>query len=226
MMLKKKDFIEIEFTARIKDTGEIFDSNIKEDLKKSNLENVEAKPFVLCLGEGMFLPGVEDLLVGKDEKETYEFELSPEKAFGNRDSKLIQIIPMKAFKQQGLNPVQGFMFNFDGRVAKVISVSGGRVIVDFNNPVAGKYVTYKIKVLRVIYDLNEKIKAYLNFLMRRDFDFEVKNKKVILTVESGLKKFAELFSDKFKNIFDKDLEIVEKEKEKKTGKEKTLKEEK
>ena len=36
MSLQKKDFIEIEFTAKVKG-GDIFDSNIKEDLKKAKL---------------------------------------------------------------------------------------------------------------------------------------------------------------------------------------------
>ena len=35
MALKKKDFIEIEFTGKIKG-GEVFDSNIKKDLEKLN----------------------------------------------------------------------------------------------------------------------------------------------------------------------------------------------
>ena len=208
-MLQKKDFVEVEFTARIKNTNEVFDSNIKKDLKKANL-NVEAKPFVFSIGEGMFLKGIEDLLIGKDLGE-YKFELTPENAFGPRDSKLIQIIPMKVFKEQNLNPVQGFMFNFDGRVAKVLSVSGGRVIVDFNNPVAGKDVVYDVKILRKIEDLNEKIKSHINFFFRKDFDFEVKEDKIILNVDKGLKKFAELFSDKFKEVFEKSLEVMEKE---------------
>ncbi len=59
MGLKKKDFIEIEFTGRIKD-GNIFDSNIKKDLEEANL-NIEAKPFIFSLGNGMFIKGVDDL---------------------------------------------------------------------------------------------------------------------------------------------------------------------
>src|SRR3989344_5656374 len=104
MTLKKNDFIEIEFTARVKNTNEIFDSNINEDLKAANLE-IEPKPFVFCLGEGMFLKGVEDFLTGKKEGK-YEIELPPEKAFGKRNSSLIQLIPSKIFREQKLNPVQ------------------------------------------------------------------------------------------------------------------------
>lgn len=211
MTLKKKDFIEIEFTGRVKDTGEIFDSNISEDLKKANL-NVEAKPFVFSLGQGMFLQGVEDFLVGK-EIGKYELDLTPENAFGRREPKLVQMVPMKVFAEHKTNPVQGAMFNFDGRAGKILSVSGGRVIVDFNNPLAGKSISYKLNVLRKIDDLNEKIKSLIDFFFRQDFQFEVKEKKLILKTPKEYKQFAELFKDKFKEILDLDLEVEENKEE-------------
>ena len=64
MTLQKKDFIKVEFTAKVKD-GEIFDSNIKEDIENTELK-AKAKPFVFSLGQGMFLQGVEDFLIGKE----------------------------------------------------------------------------------------------------------------------------------------------------------------
>ncbi len=204
MALKKNDFIEIEFTGKLKD-GEIFDSNIKKDLDKSGLKG-EAKPFVFCLGESMFLQGVEDFLMGKEIGE-HKIELSPDKAFGQRNSQLIKKMPMKLFQEQKINPVQGAMFNFDGRIAKVLAVSGGRVMVDFNNPLAGKDIAYDIKILRKVEDLNEKIKAMNQFLFRKDFKFEVNNKKLRVEVEPQMVKFVEMFKDKFKEILDLDLEI-------------------
>ncbi|MBA7656764.1 hypothetical protein ES703_64691 [subsurface metagenome] len=206
MALQKKDFIEVEFTGRIKD-GEIFDSNIREDLKKIN-PNARPKPFIFCLGEGMFPKGIDDFLIGK-EIGKYEIELSPEKAFGNRDPKLVQMIPMKVFKQQEVNPVSGAMFNFDGRIAKILTVSGGRVMVDFNNPLASKTVIYKINILRKIEDINEKIKSLNKFLFKKDFKFEVIDKKLIIEVEIPLVKFVEMFKDKFKDIFGLELEVRE-----------------
>ena len=143
MPLQKKDFIEIEFTGKVKD-GEIFDSNIKQDLEKLD-SKATPKPLVFCLGEGMFLKGVDDFLIGK-EIGKYKIELTPESAFGNRDSSLVKMIPLKVFKQHNVNPVPGTVFNFDNRMAKILTVSGGRVMVDFNNPVAGKEVVYNIKI--------------------------------------------------------------------------------
>ena len=206
MPLQKKDFIEIEFTGKIKD-GEIFDSNIKKDIEIAKL-NVEPKPFVFCLGEAMFLKGVEDFLIGK-EIGKYTIELSPEKAFGKRESKLVQMIPMKVFQQHKINPIPGIMFNFDNRIAKVLTVSGGRVMVDFNNPLAGKDIVYNIKVLRKLEDTNEKIKAFNEFLFRKDFKFEIKEKTLTISLDKGFKPLVEMFKDKFKEIFELELEVKE-----------------
>tara|TARA_Y100000310_G_scaffold167546_1_gene167334 strand:- start:4365 stop:5033 length:669 start_codon:yes stop_codon:yes gene_type:complete len=206
MILKKKDFIEIEFTGKVKD-GEIFDSNIKEDLKNANLD-FEPKPFVFCLGEKMFLEGVEDFLIGKEIGE-YEIELTPEKAFGNRDSTLVKILSMKVFKENKLNPSPGMMFNFDGKIAKILSVSGGRITVDFNNPLSGKIVVYKIKILRKISHINEKAKALIEFFFKRSLKFEIKDKKIIIEAEKELVKFVEIFKDKFKEVLELDLEVKE-----------------
>ncbi|MEX0932556.1 MAG: peptidylprolyl isomerase [Candidatus Pacearchaeota archaeon] len=214
MAFKKKDFIEIEFVGKVKD-GEIFDSNIKEILEKEHLhQNTQPKPFILSLGEGMFLNGVEDFLEGK-EIGRYEIELEPEKAFGNRESKLIKLVPLRVFKEQNLQPIPGVLFNFDGQVGKVLSVSGGRITVDFNNPVAGKTVVYEVNVLRKLEDINEKAKAFLEFIFRKEIEFEIKGKKLILKVDEKFKKFSELFKDKIKDMLDLDLVVEEKKEEKK-----------
>jgi FKBP-type peptidyl-prolyl cis-trans isomerase 2 len=214
-MLQKKDFIEIEFTARVKN-GEVFDSNIKEDLEKlheGHSHPIESEPFVFSLGEGMFLNAIDDFLIGKPETPaTYEIELSPEQAFGKRNARLIQKIPMKIFREQKINPIPGFSFNFDGRIGRVLASSGGRVIVDFNNPISGKEVVYKIKILKKISDLHEKAKALIKFLFRENLKFEIKEKKLIIEVEKPLVEFVSLFKDKFKEILDLELEIREVEK--------------
>ncbi len=177
MTLKKNDFIKIEFTASIKDTGEIFDSNIKEDIEKvSSPEKVQAKPFILTLGQNMFLKGVEDFLIGKPENTAeHIIELSPENAFGKRDPKKIQKVSTKIFQQQKVNPYPGAMFNFDGGLGKILTVSGGRTLVDFNNPIAGKDVIYKVKILEKINDLNQKANALIDFFFRQELKFEIKD---------------------------------------------------
>jgi len=206
-MLKEKDFVEIEFTGKIKG-GEIFDSNTKEDIEKEELKT-QAKPFVFSLGQGMFLKGIDDFLIGKEVGKQYNIQLNAENAFGKRNPELIRLIPLNIFKQHKLNPVPGIMFDFDGRLAKVLSVSGGRVRIDFNLPLAGKDVEYKIKVLRKLEDLNDKINSLNEFLFRKKFPFSIKDKKLIMQVDKPLVKFVELFKEKFKELFELELEVHE-----------------
>ncbi len=208
MALEKKDFVEINFTGKTKE-GEIFDSNIQEDLQKAGLqEKVQAKPFIFSLGEGMFLKGIDDYLIGK-EPGKYSVELTPDNAFGLRDPKMIQVTSLKMFKDNELNPVPGSIFNFDGRMGRILSVSGGRVSIDFNHPLAGKTVIYDLEVLRKVEDLSEKVKAFVNFLFKRDLNFELKEKKIFLEIEKNFTEFAQLFKDKFNEIFGLELEIKE-----------------
>ncbi len=206
MSFQKNDFIEIQFTGKIKD-GEVFDSNVPEELKKLN-PNQNAEPFIFCLGQDMFLKGIENFLIGKEVGE-YNIELNPENAFGLRDPSLIQMIPMKVFIEHKINPIPGTVLNFDNRIGKVLTVSGGRTMVDFNNPLAGKEVIYHVKILRKVEDLNEKIKSLIIFLFRRNFKFEVQDKKLIIEVDKGFKGFVEIFKDKFKEMLDLELDVKE-----------------
>ncbi|MEK6741742.1 MAG: peptidylprolyl isomerase [Nanoarchaeota archaeon] len=217
MSLQKKDFIEIDFTGRVKD-GEVFDSSLKEDLEKLHHDHdhaIEPKPFVFCLGEGMFLQAIDDFLIGKEIGKNYEIELEPEKAFGKRNTALVQTIPLKIFKEKNVYPSVGTTFNFDGRIGKVLAVSGGRVMIDFNHFLAGKTLIYKITVLKKIDDSDKKIHALNEFFFRREFKYEVQGEKLIMEVEKPLVRIVELFKDKFKEILALDLEVKEIEEAKK-----------
>jgi FKBP-type peptidyl-prolyl cis-trans isomerase SlyD len=216
MVLKKNDFIEINFTGKTKE-GSVFDSNIEEDLREINEGRerpVEVKPFRFSLGQGMFLKGIDEFLIGKEiskeGKSQFDIELSPEKAFGNRNQKLIQMIPMKTFREHGIRPMKGVSFNFDGRAGKVLAVSGGRVIVDFNHVLAGKTIDYKIEVLRKIEDVKEKVESLNDFFFRKEIPFEIKDKILLLdfeNIEQPFKQIAKLFKDKYEEILGFNVEM-------------------
>jgi FKBP-type peptidyl-prolyl cis-trans isomerase 2 len=204
MALKKNDFVEIEYTGRIKG-GEIFDTNIKSDAEKINL-NVETKPLIICIGQRMILPAIDDFLIGKDAGE-YKLELAPEQAFGKRNKEFIKTVPIGVFKNQ--TPSPGMVFHFDGLIGKITSVSGGRVTIDFNNPLAGKEVEYTLKVKREVTNVNEKIKAFLFYYAGKDFKFNSENGKVTVECSSQEQKALSFLKPKFKEIFSLELELAE-----------------
>jgi FKBP-type peptidyl-prolyl cis-trans isomerase 2 len=205
MALKKGDFIEIEFTGKIKEEGEIFDTNIEADAKKANLK-IDCKPFAMSIGHLMLPKGLDADLEGKEVGKSYSLELQPEDAFGKRNPQMIRMIPSKVFHQQDINPQRGMQLSLDGQLVRVLSSSGGRVLVDFNNPLAGKEVEYKYKILKKIEGHKDKINALQDFLFRKRFDFEVKDKKVIFSVEKEVEPMIKMFAPKFIEISGLEIE--------------------
>ena len=199
-MVKKNDFIEIEFTGKISSTNEIFDTNIKTDAEKAKLNIKEIKPFVLSVGHKMLPSGFDSDLEGKEIGKQYTLNLKPEDAFGKRDPKLIRMIPTKHFHEQKIDPQKGIQLNLDGQIVKILSSDRGRTLVDFNNPLAGKPVTYIYKIDKTITDQKEKINALQDFLFRKQFDFETKDKTITFKIEKQFEPFIKIFAPKFKEI--------------------------
>ena len=199
-MVKKNDFIEIEFTGKISSTNEIFDTNIKTDAEKAKLNIKEIKPFVLSVGHKMLPSGFDSDLEGKAIGKQYTLNLKPEDAFGKRDPKLIRMIPTKHFHEQKIDPQKGIQLNLDGQIVKILSSDRGRTLVDFNNPLAGKPVTYIYKISKTITDQKQKINALQDFLFRKQFDFETKDKTITFKIEKQFEPFIKIFAPKFKEI--------------------------
>jgi FKBP-type peptidyl-prolyl cis-trans isomerase 2 len=206
VLLNKKDFVELEFTAKVKD-GQVFDTNIKEKAKELGIEDV--RPLWACIGEKMVLTGLDNALAGKEVGKEYEIELKPEEAFGKRNPNLVKTIPVSVFLEKQVNPVPGMFLNLDGLIVRISSVSGGRVLVDFNNPLAGKDVIYTFKIIKKVDDMTEKLKILSEFFVGTE-KFELNDKKAIF---SGLfqKKAFEALSKKAKELLDIDVEIKKEE---------------
>lgn len=202
---KKKDFVEIKYTGYA--NSEIFDSNIEEDLKKLN-KNAKPQKTIVAIGEGMVVSGLDKALEGKEVGKEYEVSLSKHDAFGERKRDLIKTIPLKAFKEQNFDPRPGMVLTLDNSMAKIIAVSGARVITDFNNPLAGKEIHYKFKITHLVTDEKEKTEALLQSFFNFIPEFEIKD-KIIIKGAKQLEVFVKIFNEKFKSILGKNLEFEE-----------------
>jgi FKBP-type peptidyl-prolyl cis-trans isomerase 2 len=205
-MISKKDFVEIEFTGKVKG-GDIFDTNISEDAKKVDIK-IDEKPLVVCVGQGMVIPGFDKSLEGKEINKLYSIEIAPEEAFGPRKRDLIQLIPLKVFREKNVNPVPGMTLALDNNLVKVVSVSGGRVLVDFNNPLAGKNLIYDFKIKRKVDDKKEQVNSIVNtFLKDYNFNFEIVDKTVIFKIEQVFEPLIKEINKKFKDILELEFKI-------------------
>jgi len=216
MAIKKNDFIEVEFTGNITGTDEIFDTNIKADAEKGGLDIKNVKPFVLAVGHKMLPSGFDNDLEGKEAGKSYTIDIKSEDAFGKRNPQMVRMIPTKLFHEQKIEPQRGMQLALDGQLVKILSSDRGRTLVDFNNPLAGKNVTYKYKINKVITEENEKIDALQEFLFRKKFDFDKKEKTVTFKITQELEPFVKMFAPKFEEILGLKVEskVIEAKEEK------------
>jgi len=205
--VKKNDFIEIEFTGT--SNNQIFDTTNPKEAEQMGVDPKNTKPLIISVGNEMMLKGFDDSLEGKELNKEYSINLTPEKAFGKRDPQLIKTIPIKVFHEKNINPMPGMPLQLDNAIVKVISVSGGRVMVDFNNPLAGKDVEYTFKINKKISDDKEKINALQDYFFKQKFEFEIKDKKVIFK-DDKIKPLIEMMNERFKQMTGFDFEVEDK----------------
>ena len=207
-IIKKHDFVEIEYTARIKEDGTIFDTTEEKVAKENNVydKNADYSPVIVCVGENNLLKSLEEQLLDKEIGKEYTFEISADNAFGKKDAKLIQLIPTNRFSQQNIQPVPGLQLNIDGVFGVVKTVSGGRVLVDFNHPLAGKDLIYNVKINRVIDDDQEKLKSLLKMHLHiKDVEIELKEDNVNISLKQDIPKQTQ---EEFKKVVERTIPSI------------------
>jgi FKBP-type peptidyl-prolyl cis-trans isomerase SlyD len=183
-MVSKGDFILIELEGRDQD-GNVFDSTKGEIAKK-----LHGKEGALLVVYGMdrLLPGLHKAIGGMEKGAEKEVHLLPKEAFGPRKKDLVKIMPSSDFAKHKVNPEPGLVVHVDtetGRLyGSIKSVNAGRVMVDFNHPIAGQEVDYKVTLVDVITEPKPKIDALMknlslegSFTLSDSGEAEVKLKK-------------------------------------------------
>ena len=167
MTIKEKDFVEVEYTGKITDSNIVFDTTSQSDAKAAGIFNpqTEYKPMIICIGQGHVLKGIDQFLVGKELGKEYTLELTPEEGFGKKRADLLQLIATQKFKKHGVNPVPGLQVNIDNTIGLIKTVTGGRTLVDFNHPCAGKNLKYTVKVTKAVTDMKQKVQAMATMLL-------------------------------------------------------------
>ncbi|MEM2025145.1 MAG: FKBP-type peptidyl-prolyl cis-trans isomerase [Desulfurococcaceae archaeon] len=191
MPLAKGDFVLVEYTVKIKDTNTVIDTTDAELAKKENIfeSGKVYGPTLVVLGKSWVNPFVEDEITQMNENEEREIEVPPDKAFGERDPNKVRVFSLREFQRRGYSVKIGDAVEIGGSRGIVKQISGGRVVVDFNHPLAGKVLTYKVKVLRKLEDALEKLK---NLAVRHlripgeelGVSYEESEKKLTITLPS------------------------------------------
>src|SRR2546428_10418100 len=159
MAVKPGDFLLVNFTLKVKESGETVDTTYDAVAKDTHLHREDSTygPRFIILGEGWLPKGLEDSLVGVDIGKQTTVELPPDKGYGTRDPTKMRLVPLRRFRDKGIDPTPGAQIEFDGRQAVVRAVGAGRVQVDYNRPLAGRTLVYDVSIDKVLESENEKI---------------------------------------------------------------------
>ena len=164
MPIQKSDFIIVDYTSKVKETGEVFDTTSEEIAKENKLykEGDIFEPKLVVVGEGWVLKSLDDALLAFKLNKQQTVEITPENAFGNRDPEKVKLVPIKRLAARGITPRLGAQIEYDKKLATVRTMGSGRVTLDFNPPLAGKTLVYEVIVQKALKTHEEKISALIH----------------------------------------------------------------
>lgn len=187
MTFKENDFVKINYTGRIKDTGEIFDTTYpsvakEEGLQDENVDYDHFHPMTTIIGSGYFIAGFEEKIKELNIGDKEVIEVTSQK---NPD--LIRQVSIDEFKKQGVTPEVGDIIPGEPVDGIITAVNDDAVEIDFNSKIAGKELIFDVEVLELIDDDIDKIKSLIELNLQSvgcDMD------KVEITIDDDIVKIV------------------------------------
>lgn len=191
MTVKKGDIVRIDYEAYVAEDNRLFDTTKESAAQEAGIydEKYKYAAMPVLIGAGKVFPGLEEAIMAATVGEENEVTLPYAEAAGERDPKKVEIYPLRDFIKQEIQPYPGLELTLGNRRATVMSVTAGRVRVDFNNPLAGKDLVYKFTVTEVIEDPVQKALALidLDFGNSEGFSAELEDDRVVVTLSEVTK---------------------------------------
>lgn len=196
--------------------------NYSGKIKENSLEFDKGENLPIIVGINYTLKGIDKALLVMQVGDKKTIEILPEDGFGNRDERLIRLVPLAEFKKHNTDPIPGMVVEADNMRGRVMSVSGGRVKVDFNHPLSGKTLIYDLEIKQKLEDIESKVKALVKMYTNMDEkvntatfekDIEIELPPLINSlykkkIADDVMKFLGFEKVKFVEIFEKPKEEI------------------
>ena len=187
MTFQKGTLILVDYTAKVKDTNEVFETTREDDAKANSIHDTNRKyqPRIISVGESWVLKGLDDSLLNTNVGDKLVVEVPPEKGFGTRDPAKVRKIPLRKLGDDAEKVSVGDTIEIDERTGIIRFIGSGRVQVDFNHRFAGKTILYDVNVVKSLNTDEEKITGLLKRNIPVDdskIKFEIKGSVLDVTV--------------------------------------------
>ncbi len=110
------------------------------------------EPLEFVAGEGDLIPGFEKAVFGMEPGQRKKVTLEPEDAYGPYEGDLVIEGPRNAFPEGELKVGASYTVHLRGgeeAVGRVVRIEKETVALDFNHPLAGKRLTFHVRVVSV-----------------------------------------------------------------------------
>lgn len=139
MEITKNSIVSLNYEVKLDD--KIIDSNLDKE------------PIKFVYGSGEIISGLEKSILGMKEGETKEILVSSQDAYGEYDPKLTETLPISDF--EGIDLEIGLVLEADDEngdliKATVIEVTKDEVTVDYNHPLAGCDLDFKVTIHSIL----------------------------------------------------------------------------
>ena len=189
MTFDKGSLILADYTARVKDSDEIFDTTIEEDAKKHSIyeQSLKYQPKLISIGEVSYpvLKGLDEALTKTSVGDKLTVEVTPDKGFGERDSGKVRMIPIRKLGEDAEKVSVGDTIEVDNKRGIIRFIGSGRVQIDYNHRYAGKTILFDVNVVKSLDSPGDKVDGILkNRLPVEDskIAFDLKDKEVNVTI--------------------------------------------
>jgi len=138
---KTGDRVKVNFEGYLED-GTVFGSTMGD------------KPFEFTIGEKNMLPGFENAVVGMETGDTKTITLPPEQAYGLPKKELVSVMQRSGFpKEINLEIGKRLRVRTQDGIYTMVTIKDfteDSIVLDENDPLAGKTLTFKIELVEVL----------------------------------------------------------------------------
>jgi peptidylprolyl isomerase len=163
LTFQKGTLILVDYTAKVKDTNEVFETTREADAKSNSISdpNIKYQPRLIAVGESWVLKGLDDALFNANSGDKLSVEVPPEKGFGARDASKVRMIPLRKLGDDAEKVSVGDTIELDNRTGIIRFIGSGRVQVDFNHRFAGRTIIYDANIIKSLDTDQDKIMGLL-----------------------------------------------------------------
>lgn len=135
--------VKVSYTGKL-DDGTVFDSSEGKE------------PLQFQTGAKQVIPGFDNGIIGMKLNDEKNIKIAAKDAYGEMHPEMVIEVPKQPFvNSQNMEPKEGMVVTLkakDGNMmnAMIKKVSNDKITLDFNHPLAGKNLTFNVKIVEIV----------------------------------------------------------------------------